>query len=154
MCHPKSVSLLDKHTTILFNRSVCYAISPALMSVAYNLPREIQIVFSTPSKVTWCTWDIFLNWQCFAQTVTRPTFQSQRLPIQVTRLQVLPKGRSLTANAGTKVAILSKGTSSTAVRHQCCSLLGINMYGSFPLLSAPHSVFSIQQTLKHSGGPT
>ena len=40
---------------------------------------------------------------------------------------VLPKGRSFTANSGTKVAVL----------------LGMNRYSSFPLLSAPHSLFSI-----------
>ena len=40
---------------------------------------------------------------------------------------VLPEVRSFTANAGTKVAVL----------------LGINRCGSFLLLSAPHSIFSI-----------
>ena len=40
---------------------------------------------------------------------------------------VLPKGRSSTANSGTKVAVL----------------LGMNRCGSFPLLSALHSLFGI-----------
>ena len=41
-----------------------------------------------------------------------------------TKVAVLLKGRSSTANAGTKVAVL----------------LGISRCGSFPLLSAPHSL--------------
>ena len=40
---------------------------------------------------------------------------------------VLPKGRSYTANSGNKIEVL----------------LGMNRCGSFPLLSAPHSLFSI-----------
>ena len=45
---------------------------------------------------------------------------------------VLPKGRSSTANSGTKVAVL----------------LGMNRCGSFLLLSAPRSLFSIWTDLK------
>ena len=57
---------------------------------------------------------------------------------------VLLKGRSYTANTGTKVAVLSKGKSSTANSEtKVAVLLGINRFGSFPLLSAPHSLFSI-----------
>ena len=55
---------------------------------------------------------------------------------------VLPKGRSLTANSRTKAAVL----------------LWMNRCGSFPLLSAPHSLFSIWTDLKRSekipGAPT
>ena len=47
---------------------------------------------------------------------------------------VWPKGKSSTANSGTKVAVL----------------LGMNRCGSFPLLSATHSLFSIWKTLKRS----
>ena len=47
---------------------------------------------------------------------------------------MLPKGKSITANSGTKVAVL----------------LGINRCGSFPLLFAPHSFFSIWTDLKRS----
>ena len=50
----------------------------------------------------------------------------------VTMAAVLPKGRSSTANSGTKVAVL----------------LGMNRCNSFPLLYAPHSLFSIWMTLK------
>ena len=46
--------------------------------------------------------------------------------------RVLPKGRSFTANSGTKIAVL----------------LGINRCGSFPFLSAPHSRFSIWTDFK------
>ena len=55
---------------------------------------------------------------------------------------VLPKGRSFAANSGTKVPVL----------------LGISRCDSFPLLSAPHSLFSIWTYLKKSekipGAPT
>ena len=44
------------------------------------------------------------------------------------------EGRSSIANSGTKVAVL----------------LGMGRYGSFPLLSAPHSLFSIYGDLKRS----
>ena len=49
-------------------------------------------------------------------------------------IRVLPKGRSFTANSGTKFAIL----------------LRMNRCGSFPLLSAPDSRFSIWKELKRS----
>ena len=48
---------------------------------------------------------------------------------------VLPKGRYYTTNSWTKVAVL----------------LGMNRCGSFSLLSAPHSLFSIWTDLKRSG---
>ena len=53
---------------------------------------------------------------------------------QVLRLQFCPKAGLSTANSGTKVAIL----------------LGMNRCGSFLLLSAPHSLFSIWTDLKRS----
>ena len=59
-----------------------------------------------------------------------------------TNAAVLPKGRSSTANSGTKVAIL----------------LLMNRCDSFPLLSAPHSLFAIRKHIKRSekipGAPT
>ena len=62
---------------------------------------------------------------------------------------VLPNDRSFTANAGTKVAVLSKGRSSTANSGTTFAvLLGLNSCGSFSLLSAPHSLFSIWTDLK------
>ena len=51
-----------------------------------------------------------------------------------TKAAVLPNVRCSTANSGTKVAVL----------------LGMNRCGSFPLLSAPHSLFSIWTDLKGS----
>ena len=62
------------------------------------------------------------------------------LQTQAPKAAVLSKGRSSTANSGTKVAVL----------------LGINRYGSSPLLSAPHSLLSIWtyfKDLKRSQGP-
>ena len=47
---------------------------------------------------------------------------------------VLPKGRSSTANSGTNVAFL----------------IGMNRWGSFTLLSAPQSLFSVWTDLKRS----
>ena len=72
---------------------------------------------------------------------------------------VLPKGRSFTANAGTKVAILSKGRSSTVNSGtKITVLIEINGCGSFPLLPAPHSLFSIWTYFRRSekipGAPT
>ena len=59
-------------------------------------------------------------------------------------ISVLPKVRSFTANSGTKAAILPKGRSSTANSGTYVAvLLGMNRCGSFPLLSAPHSLLSI-----------
>ena len=51
---------------------------------------------------------------------------------------VKPKGRSFTTNSGTKAVVLPKDRSSTANQHVV--LLGMNKCGSFPLLSAPHSL--------------
>ena len=47
------------------------------------------------------------------------------------------EGRSSTTNSGTKIAVLPE----------------MNRCGSFPLLSAPHSLFSIWKDLKRSQGP-
>ena len=75
----------------------------------------------------------------------RPTFWGHH------HQSVIPKGRSFTANAGIKVAVLSKDRSSTANSGtKVAGLLGINRCGSFPLLSAPHSLFSIWTDLKRS----
>ena len=52
----------------------------------------------------------------------------------VTKAAVLPEGRSSTLNSGTKVSIL----------------LGMNRCNSFPLLSAPYSLFSIWKDFKWS----
>ena len=57
---------------------------------------------------------------------------------------VLPKSRSFTTNSSTKAGVLPKGRSSTANSGTKVTILpGMNTYGSFPLLSAPYSVFSI-----------
>ena len=64
---------------------------------------------------------------------------------------VLLKGRYFTANSGTKAAVLPEGRSSTANSGtQPGVLLGMNRCGSFPLLSAPHSLFDIWTDLKRS----
>ena len=74
-------------------------------------------------------------------------------------ISVLPKGKSFTANSGTKTAILPKGRSSTANSGtQVAVLLGMDRCGNFPLLSTPHALFSIWTDLKRSekitGAPT
>ena len=62
---------------------------------------------------------------------------------------ILFKCRSFTANTGTKVAVLSKGRSSTANSGtKVVVLLEINRCGSFPFLSAPHSLFNNWTDLK------
>ena len=54
---------------------------------------------------------------------------------------VLPKGKSFTANSGTKDAVLPKGMSSTANSGtKVAVLLGMNWCGSFPLLSITYYV--------------
>ena len=66
-------------------------------------------------------------------------------------MSILPKGRSFNANSGTKVAVLLKGRYSTANSGtQAAVLLGMDRCSSFPLLSAPHSLFSIWTDLKRS----
>ena len=74
-----------------------------------------------------------------------PYCNSTVFPLTLSHHQsVLPKGRSFTANTGNKVAVLSKGRSSTANSGTKVGILpGINGCGSFPLLSAPHSLFGI-----------
>ena len=65
---------------------------------------------------------------------------------------ILPKGRSFTANSGTKATVLLKGRSSTTYSGtQAAVLLGMDRWGSFPLLSASHSLVS-EQTLKDPRG--
>ena len=57
---------------------------------------------------------------------------------------VLPKGRSFTGNSGAEITVLPKGRFSTANSEtNVAVLLGINKFCSFPLLSAPHSLFNI-----------
>ena len=66
---------------------------------------------------------------------------------------ILPKGRYFTADSGTKAIVLFKGRSSSANSGtQAAVLVGMNRCGSFPLLSAPHSLFSIWTDLKGSQG--
>ena len=58
-------------------------------------------------------------------------------------MSILPKGRSFTANSGTKAAVLFKVRSSTANSGtQAAVLLGMDRCGSFSLLSALHTHFS------------
>ena len=60
------------------------------------------------------------------------------------------QGRSFAANAGTKVAVLSKGRSSTANSGtKVAVLLGINRWGSFPLLSLYYIECSAQGQVLH-----
>ena len=64
---------------------------------------------------------------------------------------ILPEGRSFPVNSETKTAVLLKGRSSTANSGtQVAVLLGVDRCGSFLLLSAPHSLFSIWTDLKWS----
>ena len=66
---------------------------------------------------------------------------------------VLTKSRSFTGNSGSKAAVLLKGRSSTAKSGtKVAVLLMMNRCGSFPLLSAPHFLFSIWSDLKRSQG--
>ena len=66
-------------------------------------------------------------------------------------MSILAKGKSFTANSGTKAAVLLKGRSSTANSWtRAAVLLGMDRCGSFPLLSAPHSLFSLWTDLKRS----
>ena len=68
-----------------------------------------------------------------------------------TKAAVLFKGRSSTINSGTKAAVLLKGRSSTAHSgRKVAVLLGMNRCSSFRLLSASHCLFSIWTDLKRS----
>ena len=62
---------------------------------------------------------------------------------------VLPKGRSYTESAGTKVCSSAKGRSSTATGTKVTILLGMNRCSSFLLLST----LSLASDLKRSQGP-
>ena len=64
---------------------------------------------------------------------------------------IVPKGRSFTVNSDTKATVLIKYKSSTANSGtKAARLLGMDRCGSFPFLSAPHSLFSIWTDLKRS----
>ena len=63
---------------------------------------------------------------------------------------VLPKGRYFTANSGNKAAVLLKGRSSTANSGTKVTVLLGMQCGSFPLLSASHSLLSIWTDLKRT----
>ena len=66
-------------------------------------------------------------------------------------ISVLPKGRSFTASAGTKVAVLPKaGLPLQTQEPRLQFYQGLNKCGSFLLLSKPHSLFSIWTDLKRS----
>ena len=66
-------------------------------------------------------------------------------------MNILPKGRSFTANSGTRAAVLFNGRSSTAILGtKAAVILGMDRCDSFPLLYAPLSLFSIWTNLKRS----
>ena len=86
--------------------------------------------------------------------VRRANHYTKQVVIYIYHQSVLRKGRSFTANSGTKAAFLPKGRYSTANSGtKVAVLLGMNRCGSFLLLSAPHSLFSIW-TLKDPRGPS
>ena len=64
---------------------------------------------------------------------------------------VLPKCRTFTANSSTETAVIPKGRFSTSNSGtKFAVLLGMNRCGSFPLLSALYSLYSIWTDLKRS----
>ena len=66
-------------------------------------------------------------------------------------MRILPKGRSFTAHSGIKAAVLPKtGLPQQTQEARLQFYQGLNRCGSFPLLSAPHSLFSIWTDLKRS----
>ena len=66
-------------------------------------------------------------------------------------ISVLPKGRSSTASAGTKATILPKaGLPQQTEEPRLQFYQELKRCGSFPLLFAPHSLFSIRTDLKRS----
>ena len=86
---------------------------------------------------------------------------NQRLSIfkSSSSLVFCPRAGPSLQNSGTKAAVLLKGRSSTANSGtRAAVFLGIDGCSSFPLLSAPHSLFSIWTDLKRSemipGAPT
>ena len=77
-----------------------------------------------------------------------PNHPSSYLTYHHHHQSVLPKGRSFPANAGTKAEVLLKGRSSTANSETKAAVLpGMNRYGRFLLLSAPHLSLASEQTL-------
>ena len=68
-------------------------------------------------------------------------------------MSVQPKGRSFTASGETYAAVLPKAGLPPLTQEPRLQLYqGFNMCGSFSLLSAPHSLFSIWIDLKRSQG--
>ena len=95
----------------------------------------------------------------FDQIIDPEILIKLRPHIYIYIINVLPKGRFFTANSRTRAANLPKGSSSIANSGTYVAvLLGMNRCGSFPLLSAPYSLFSIWTNLKRSekipGAPT
>ena len=65
----------------------------------------------------------------------------------------LPRGRSFTASAATKAAVLPKACLPLQTQEPRLQLYqGLNRCSSFLLLSAPHSLFSIWTDLRRSPG--
>ena len=84
--------------------------------------------------------------------MVRDILYTSPLLIIIIIIIVIMKFCAFTANSDTKVAVLPKGRSSTANSgNKVAVLLGMNRCGSFPLLSAPHSLslsLASEQTLK------
>ena len=106
----------------------------------------IHLWMATVSDHTCSTWPSLYN---------NHNADHASLNLYIYIISVLPSGRSLTENSGTKAAILPKDRSSIANSGTLAPvLLGMNRCGSFPLLS----LFSIWTNLKRSekipGAPT
>ena len=78
---------------------------------------------------------LYIQWQLVIKSLCLLHFGCQH------HHSILTKGRSFTINSETKTAVLLKGRSSTANSgSQAAVLLGMDMCGSFPLLSTIHSL--------------
>ena len=99
-----------------FRRWICWKIALAV-PVPINNFIKLDIVSVNGPRETFFVYVLHTN-HCDKNIVNY---------ISSTKAEVLPKGRSSTANSETKVAVL----------------LGMKRYGSFLLLFAPHSLFSI-----------
>ena len=95
------------------------------------------------------------TWTCYVRgndVTPRPQqwcFNDVENRLIIIIMSVLPKGRSFTASAGTQAAALPKAGFPPQTQEPGLQFYqGFNRCGSFPLLSALHSLFSIWTDLK------
>ena len=116
----------------------------------FGLVVIVSVIQEVPGSNPGCTLQIFHESIGSEKESTQPRENNNWVATLSVR-SVLPKDRSFTTNSDTEFEVLPKSRSTTANSvAKVAVLLVMNWCGSFPLLSAPHSLFSIWTYLKSS----